>query len=445
MPYSTEAKNKGYFRHIRCCSNNKYLVNNIDKETCRVVAGAEKPEEDTSKSYCTLFQLENHESNVVIRHVPLGRFACFWQAAHPFFGGMYLASELPNDKDKSHLYTLLNWEKLVVFPKRVAFKGDDKKYIRLMHFRTGFFEPPDNEATRKLLSFQQFAEEERNDQAEYEVTTVGDGYVRIKSLANGKFWIRQSANWIIAASDKETSSDPDTLFEPIKIAGTTNVVVLRNLGNNLFCRRLWQSSRNINCLSAASPNINEPLAVLVVEELVDSRQIYDIDFDLSRRRIYDESVISLDERTAENPTDETGRTLKVTQKYTDTKTTSWNTSKSLSFGAKATFKIAKIPVVKWGLDIELSVDHTTTNEWGGSNTSGVEKEATFEVSVPPRTKRTVFVIARQAACEVPFSYTQTDTLPNGKDVTERKYDGIYNGVNILKIDYTTKDEILRKE
>ena len=54
----------------------------------------------------------------------------------------------------------------------------------------------------------------------------------------------------------------------------------------------------------------------------------------------------------------------------------------------------------------------------------------------------VSLLATKGHCDVPYSYTQRDTLMNGDQVTNYYDDGIYTAVNCYNFKYETKQEPL---
>ncbi|KAF5204875.1 hypothetical protein FRX31_005538 [Thalictrum thalictroides] len=408
---SADAKWKG-LKHIRSCYNNKYLVRDVGANTNWIIAGAEKPEEDQSKPSCTLFKPEGNQLTYGFRHVQLGRFACLWRAESM---GMYLGSESP-DKDSCHLFTLVNWENLVFFPQRVAFKGNNGKYLCLRNI--------------ERHPYLQFVEDTKDETAEYEVATIGNGHVRIRSIWNGKFW-RRSPNWIWADSSDNSSDNPDELFWPVKIRD--NVVALQNMGNMNFCKRLTTEGKT-NCLNAGTPFI-APITELVVEDAVVSRHIYNIDFKLSNSRIYQESLIALVTGGASNESYGTeSRTLTLKLVYKDIKTNTWRNNISLTLGAKTTIQLDAIPLIVEG-KVELSTEITNAFQWGETLTTETDVETSYTVNVPPRTKTVVTLKAIKAFCDVSFSYTQSDVLSNGKNIIKTMRDGVFNGANYFNFNF----------
>ncbi|KDP31682.1 hypothetical protein JCGZ_15007 [Jatropha curcas] len=81
-------------------------------------------------------------------------------------------------------------------------------------------------------------------------------------------------------------------------------------------------------------------------------------------------------------------------------------------------------------------------EWGTTIDGSLQLTKTIPVSVPPMTKTTVSLLATLGSCNVPFSYTQQDTLTDGNLDVSVKHDGVYSGVNCFKFRTETSEEKL---
>ncbi|RVW64277.1 hypothetical protein CK203_052261 [Vitis vinifera] len=92
--------------------------------------------------------------------------------------------------------------------------------------------------------------------------------------------------------------------------------------------------------------------------------------------------------------------------------------------------------------LEISSEFSGTYEWGETESVTTAMETVYNVTVPAMTKVTVSMIATQGSCDVPFSYTQRDTLTDGKNVVYNMDDGVYVGVNCFNVKYHTKEEKL---
>ncbi|PQQ00696.1 uncharacterized protein Pyn_40090 [Prunus yedoensis var. nudiflora] len=412
--------------HIRCCYNNKYWVRWSDHHYW-IVAGANEPEEDQSKWSCTLFEPvyvddKDPAQGVRFRHVQLGHYACLWRVAPPQDSCLFAGSEAP-DEELCDACLIVDWETLLVLPKHVAFKGDNGKYLSASTFNGyPFLQFSSNDIGQSSVG--------------NEVFSSGDGSVRIKSNLFEKFW-RRSPNWIWADSNLDgNESNKDMLFWPIKLDNDKKVA-LRNLGNDNFCVRLTTDGFD-SCLNAGHPSIIKE-AHMELEELVVSRSIYNVNFRLLDSRIYSQRVVTMATGDAINQTQEQN-TIDLRLSYKDTRSTTWNSSVSMKMGLKTTVE-TRVPLIAKG-EIEISAEFAAEFQWGKTDTSESEVETVYKVVVPPMSMVKVSLMATRGSCDVPFSYTQRDTLTNGKHVTHTMDDGYYSGVNSYNFKYETKQESL---
>ncbi|KAL6337935.1 hypothetical protein AAG906_005400 [Vitis piasezkii] len=115
-------------------------------------------------------------------------------------------------------------------------------------------------------------------------------------------------------------------------------------------------------------------------------------------------------------------TQQVKLSYTETKSRTWNGSVSLKLGVQITIE-SGIPFIADG-KLEISFEFSVETE--------------YNVTVPEMTRVTVSMIETQGSCDVPFYYSQRDTLTNGKNAIYNMDDGVYNGVNCFNVKYQTK-------
>ncbi|KAE9444713.1 hypothetical protein C3L33_23389, partial [Rhododendron williamsianum] len=392
------AKNGQGLVHIRCCYNNKYWQAGNRRY---IAAVGDQPEEDQSKSSCTLFEPLYIEAastgtdakTVRFRHVQLGNYACLWRAAAPHES--CLCAAVPTvDGDSCDVYTIVNWQSLLILPKKVAFKGSNGNFL-----------------TSSWIETHPYLASTCSDIGDItvgnEVIATGDGSVRIKSDYHGRFW-RRSPNWIWADSTSNSTENSDTLFWPVKV-DSSNVIALRNLGNNNFCKLLTTEGKT-NCLNAAVATITKE-ARLEVHETVFSRSVYNCNYRLTDARIYGETVLTMATGEATNYNDEAS-----------------------SFGLKLSYTKTKssIPYIVEG-KVEVSAEVTGTKGWGETETSTTTVETVYNVIVPPKTKVTVSALGTQGTCDVPFSYSQTDDLPDGTSITYNMNDGVYTVLLLVAI------------
>lgn len=408
--------------NIRCCYNNKYWVRSSENDLW-LVAGANESEEDKSKWSCTLFEPVYDDDNMVrFRHIQLRNYACMWRRgdAHDF---CLFAGSNSIDNDQHNVCTFIDWESLLVLPKHVAFKGDNGKYLSARQI---------DECTHL-----QFASSDIGDPTvSNEVFTTPDGSVRIKSVQSNRFWKRNTNSWICADSKGTSNTNSDALFWPVKV-DHNNVVALRNSGNNNFCRRLTSEGKT-SCLSASVSTIAKETR-LGMEELVLSRNIYNVNYRLMDARIYSQSVLTMATGDAINTT-RVQNDVEVKLSYTERKSQTWNASVSFKLGIKTNIN-AGVPLIAGG-GIEISTEFTGQYQWGKTEDSSTMIETIYRVQVPPMSKVKVSLLATKGSCDVPFSYSQRDSLINGTHITHPMDDGVYTGINCFNFRYETKQENL---
>ncbi|KAK9117089.1 hypothetical protein Sjap_016036 [Stephania japonica] len=204
--------------HIKSCYNNRYWVRKRSTGTGfldTIAAESEKPEEDQSKPSCTLFEpvYARNEGHV-----------CKLRCLGSENGALFLTldgGQLSLSKSHTLLFEIVEWDKMVIFPKYVTFK-DANGYL--------------SAGNTQGLTHLQFASQDITDRTiGNEVFVNEDGTIRIKSTHLDKFW-KRSPDGILCDTEEKDSFQPDCLFRPVKLGD--NVVALCNLGNNQFCKGL---------------------------------------------------------------------------------------------------------------------------------------------------------------------------------------------------------------
>lgn len=386
--------------HIRSCYNNKYWV--VDDNNLVIRAIADKPVEDTNDPGCTLFSVSSATP---------GGFA---------FGLLNYEKMYLNYDDNWGLalssfaqhYQVVDWETLVILPTQVSFKSEelDGNYLC-------------SRVIDRNYNYHRFESglDVGDPLVAHELFPTPDGNYRIKNLHFGKFW-RRSPNWIWADAEQNNNSR-DTLFSFVKISD--GVFALRNLGNNYFCGGLTTEGKT-DCLNAQYPSISRQ-ARLIVEERVLQRKITNIQYRLSNSRIYDEQIQEVSHAFATNNSADQETSITLNHSSTDSKTSTWTNSVSVTIGVTLKFK-ASAPFIAEG-GIETSTEVGYAHEWGVAETTEITREVSYLVVVPPLTKMKVSLMSTRGACDVPFSYTQHDLRTNGEWVTTLKDDGVFTGIN----------------
>ncbi|KAK8956889.1 hypothetical protein KSP39_PZI001362 [Platanthera zijinensis] len=377
---------------------------------------AKKPQEDMSLQTCTLFE-------PVFATVQNRNFIRLKFALNGNY--LFLSYRKPNHFTLSTfthnrgLFTVSDWELLYIMPKYVAFKGDNENFL--------------SARTINGTPYLQFASDDNGDPTVgHEVFSLRDGAIRLKSSHFGRFW-RGNPNWIYADSEDTTDNNLGTVFWPIKVS--SNIVALRNLGNNNFCKRLTDEGKT-NCLSAAVPTIFK-YARLEIRETVLSRDISNVQFRLMDARIYGENLLTMASGDASNRSTEPNIvTLRLL--YSEIESRSFSSSLTLKLGVETKITTG-IPFIVKG-QITISMGFEGTVEWGSTSETKKEVETTYAVTVPPMTAIKVRLLATEGKCDVPFSYTQRDTLMSGQTTTTIINDGVYQGANCFNFTYETDEQ-----
>ncbi|KAF0892842.1 hypothetical protein E2562_018633 [Oryza meyeriana var. granulata] len=411
--------------HVRCCYDNRYWVaQQRPDDGSSVVGAADEAEEDLTKTSCTLFRITRgaHPRFVRLLHVHLEKYACLPASSDNMPKLEAVNLSLLKGDDVIDSYTIQDLSQQVVLPRYLAFKCDKGRYLRARRQERHFY-----------LEFS--GRDIRDEAVLNTVNTNDDGTIRVRSNYVGKFW-RRSPNWIWAdCSGDDVGAGDDTLFRAIRFGG---FFALQNLGNDYFCKRLTTDGKR-NCLNAGTPTITAE-ARLQLEEAVVSREIYNVVFDISQARIYGKIVVNLGGTASAVNGTTSNNTAKLTLEYTDKEKRTWDSKVTMKLGVADTTICTGVPVIVSDATVEVSAEFTGSYSWGSS----VEKETTqkvaYEVAVPPKTRVTVASMATKASCDVPFSYTQRDTLVNGLQVTYDMDDGLYTGVNHYDFKYVTGEK-----
>ncbi|XP_055961033.1 uncharacterized protein LOC130015274 [Mercurialis annua] len=419
--------------NIRCCYNNKYLAR-ARFGTSYMAAASDTVEEDQSKWSCTLFR-PMLADNMTFRfqYVQNGRNLCNMQLGAGVDNDLFVAAQWSAfDQGGWDLFTVINWESLVILPKYIVFKGDNGKYLQYR-----------GEGRNEHMEFR--CDDAGAIKVSNETVVNSDGSISFKLEQNNNFW-EETPNWIFPTA---VTPNARTSFSPVKLApvgGKDNIIALRSLHNNRFCRRTSDNLGTDDCLAAPSwATTIDRQANLQVEEPILSRDVYDVIFRLGDLRVYDEQILILATDEISNRTDTEIEDSELGLEYEDTQTSSFINSQSVTTSTEMRFE-ANIPLLgrffSAGISSSYSVEYGNTYTWGEEKSKTSQLSANISVVVPPRTKVTVNLVATKGFCDVPFSYAQRDTLTNGHQFTYIKDDGVYNGSNYFGFNFVVKEEAL---
>ncbi|KAE8712343.1 hypothetical protein F3Y22_tig00110258pilonHSYRG00197 [Hibiscus syriacus] len=268
-----------------------------------------------------------------------------------------------------------------------------------------------------------------------EILAASGGNVRIRHTSSGKLWNLGDPDFILADADGTSDADDNraTLFRPFKL--NSKSIGLLNLSNNQFCRRFTQtliSGLNANSLFTTL------VARLMVEEPVTKRDISTIKYNLHQSRVYDNETVVLVENSAINRNPNLSTTVDLTLSYKDVWSNIWKTNLLLKLDAKATFRVESFPIIVNGGKVESFNQLQELNELDETLITITIKEVAHRVVVPPMTKVVVRLIATKGTADVPFTFTQTDTLINGDSYTTEVEDATYTVSNYYNLEFKTE-------
>ncbi|XP_057807822.1 uncharacterized protein LOC131022389 [Salvia miltiorrhiza] len=408
-----QAKIDARYVHFRFVHTNKYWAK--ANNATQIIAVADQPVEDLSNPACTLFEpiITPGSTNLALNHVQTDRRIDV--VGHGIPPIHFLLQRAPAGTVGTVHFQFIDWDTLITLPRHVAFKGHDGRYVRSLTFQN--------------FPYHQLSADDANaTDTGFEVHTMLDGHVRIKSLHFDRFW-RRSPNWIWADNNDANSTHADTLFWPVKI--DDNTIALRNAGNNNFIRPLSMEGKT-NCLNAQVPNMTLETR-FEVEELVLKREIYHVRYRMEESRIYDEEPFIAGTATATNMANAEA-TLGITVTYEEASSYSFSSTRSIYAGVESRIT-GGIPKIASG-SLRITTEITQTLEW--NETKDEKKSVTVEhsVTVPPKSRATVTYVGTQGKCSVPFNYTQKDmSSTNGQMITSQHADGIFFGVNYYNFQF----------
>ncbi|CAN1253323.1 hypothetical protein LINPERPRIM_LOCUS8285 [Linum perenne] len=414
--------------HIRCSYNNKYLQPRVsdDPNDNFIFPLANEPEEDQTKLTSTLFvpEFSSGGDTVSLLHVQQGLYVqCInWSGTYS------LMASSPTPENPYCVFRFKDWESLVMLPRHVTFTDDNGSYLGLAV----------KESATKLRFKTDF--DQANETIVNEVVTLPDGTLRIKNASQGAFWRLYSlTNTHIWADDFSITTAPTSasVFQPVKV--DDKIIALLNTMNERYCKRF--SGVPPNSLCAITSEIDS-WSHLTLTELVTSRMIRDMNFDLTNGWIYDKIenvVLNGQGQDVTNETDQT-RTIEAMIYYKDTMTSStWmSANSSLKLGPLVTIKPDQIPSITDSSSIAMNDPFQTSYVWGETTRNDTEEYKVHSVTMKPWTKVTVQMKANLATCHVPFAYTRNDVLDETTGQSPETHimdDGVYTGTNYFNFTF----------
>ncbi|KAI3862019.1 hypothetical protein MKW92_016323 [Papaver armeniacum] len=367
---------------------------------------ADKPEENLSNKYCTLFEpVFVNSKNLMIRHVSTGYYVRFYmKSGYPSDGLLNLSPESYGED----VCSFIDWENVVMLPDLIRIKGDNGNHLEA-YGGVGYMD-----YNRKADNSTFF---------DYEVSPSRDGGIRLKGVYHGKYWTNMDTSiWVLLKEASDDVHETSTVFLPTVVDG--NRIFMKSLMDGKFCNR-FTTDEKTSCL-AALEKYPDQWSSMEIEEPVISRKIYNVRYHLTDARLYNEKTLALVTDDSSNYT-QTSLTSTLNLKTTVTNTTNWSNSTTLKAGVKMTCTVG-VPGVSSGA-IEISAEVTESKSWGETHSESQEVGSLKTITVPPMTRVKGSLMATRVSYDIPFSYTQHDVLKNGTTKDYEKNDGVFTGHN----------------
>lgn len=132
--------------------------------------------------------------------------------------------------------------------------------------------------------------------------------------------------------------------------------------------------------------------------------------------------------------------IAVKLSYNNTRVSAWSSTVSVKLNVETCVIESSIPII---FEETLAIGPELFSgeyDWGEEKNLTKKVETVHKVLVQPCSKVRVNLVATQASYDVPFSYTQNDTLISSNLITTYKMeDGIYKGVNIYNFKFEETD------
>lgn len=428
----------GELVHLRSCYNNNYLRKASENPNDVWIAASGKTrEEDRTKWSCTLFrpvQVQSSGSSLLtyrFRLLSNNQEFEISQTAHPSNPQIRCLNIVTNQGLVGTPYVIVDLSTLAILPKFVTFKGDNDKYLEITTIGGS------------LPNAVQFRGDDlSNVRVQYEVVRRRNGAVLIKSSFLERDHYLVSVVGFFNASFDVTNQAILGLVYPITLGSGTDkhVIALKHVATDRYCRR--QSGIVTDGLSATSDFIVTECQ-MTVEPAVQARQVYNVQF--MEAKIYDIVPIKTVSKVVVNGSRVSSQEAELSFSYREHEREEWNTSHSwqVGFSWNSTLS-ARLPVLRFirgEVSVSLDAGYEGEHSWGKEVERTTEVASKFTVTVPPYTRSRVLMVVNTAKIDVPFSYTQRDTLLNWGTSITKEEDGHFESEG-THIDFEVVEEPL---
>nr|XP_043615086.1 uncharacterized protein LOC122587074 [Erigeron canadensis] len=397
--------------HIR--SNfNKYWLPHQDGNRVVISAIADEAVDDTNHARCTLFAYGRHVSG-------WDRVTYSFRALSNRYGASVFAdSGGVSISWQPTFFHLVDWETLALLPSQISLVSLDRR---------------DHWAYAKVVSRVNYLRFDAgrdigNLRVALEVRpTLEASTYRIFNPYFGRFL--RNNDWIVVDADNNNTT-PATVFSILSLGD--GVFTVRSMSNNRFC----SPNGGTPYLRADQQTMTNQTRFRILERVLE-RTISNIVYRLQDARIHQVQNLEVTTAFATNNTN-TQDEMTVTFTIEDSHTTTFRSTHSVTLSVTTTLNVTIIPVILTGT-IETRAEYNFTQEWEETRTRTTTRSLEYKVMVPPFSRRRVTLVCREAACDVPYNYTQHDLLPDGRRVSINKDDGVFHGVNTFDFDVESSD------
>ncbi|GLB41001.1 hypothetical protein LshimejAT787_0902160 [Lyophyllum shimeji] len=310
----------------------------------------------------------------------------------------------------------------IVPPEFVTLESSEKRYLSINNADTGNRGTPIGLRASKTM-------DDIDKDSEFEVFPNGYGEFYLKGN-NGRYvellGVGFSSGPYFKCSRHEGITGSPLGFELIPAGGNNDQFYLRSY--SVYEReRHYLSDTHPSAQDGVTgyPNRNSR-CLFTISEPVDSKVIFDVEYDLRRPKLGREEV-SIQQHEIVNNTRFDSK-LDGTTSYTYKKSTvgTWNNTAGFEIGTKISFKVSTVPfVVENGIDLTMKASYS--HSWGGSKTEEETYTITASGHVPPMKRAVLKFIVKRKKMDVNFTYKERVRYKNRPEVVRTKK-GIYSNV-----------------
>ncbi|PPD68942.1 hypothetical protein GOBAR_DD34181 [Gossypium barbadense] len=292
--------------------------------------------------------------------------------------------------------------------------------------------------------------------AKFEIEfSASNEFVHIRSCQNNKYWERKQilsisgGYWVTATADKkedDQSKESSTLFKVTSVDHAMNTVRIMHVQSGCYlCCWRWDSEKYTRGMYSFSTRHDQNgfdifkfidwNSLLILPRFVAFKGYNNkylclrrVEWDLPYMQFSSDDIGDSTVALEIFPTDDGYVRIKpvCTDKFWR-RSPNWIWADSNDSSSKNTDTVFRPATMLFARALQLKENRIVV---------------VYKVTVPPRTKVIVCIIATKGMCDVPFTYMQRDTLYDGTSVTNEIQGGTYTGSNYYSTNFEAKEEAL---